>query len=139
MRPDIDAGPIDRKCSESNGPCETCCDVAGCSAPARPMSDGPPATARRAARKKGKRANFMMTGSRNSDQLSARGGDKKKTGSFSRAGGVFRPTWERPPPRPPARRARGVPAGRPPQLDPDVLAAVREDAAHFPGGHARAL
>jgi D-lactate dehydrogenase (cytochrome) len=38
-----------------------------------------------------------------------------------------------------ARRARGVPAARPLQVDPDVLAAFCEDAAHFPGGHARAL
>jgi len=38
-----------------------------------------------------------------------------------------------------AREAQGVSSGSPWRDDPDVLSAFLEDAAHFPGGHARAI
>src|SRR5690348_6744178 len=37
------------------------------------------------------------------------------------------------------RRPRGEARAAPPNRDPDVLASVLEDAAHYPGGHAAGL
>jgi D-lactate dehydrogenase (cytochrome) len=86
----------------------------------------------------------MMTGSSNSCQLSAvsfvnpRRRLQENLHRFNRRPGcsyyLAMPTH-----RIRARKPRGVPSLRPLQRDADVLAAVREDAAHFPGGHALAL
>src|SRR5512143_1935941 len=58
MRPDIDAGPMDRKCRESNGPVPA--ELASGASPAPPNSDGPPTMANRATSGKKRRSGLMM-------------------------------------------------------------------------------